>query len=146
MKPLDFYNFALELSAVADTETRQRSVISRLYYGLHHEACCRLFREHRWTQPLSSRGRHTELVNRFRRLSGTSASGVARLLRSLSRMRNEADYQLRMPLRHSGQSYDAAELMSKAIVVSRQLLAALEAFSPGEAPDGCECRVAYVSG
>ena len=43
MRPLDFYRLGIELSSDAYTEARQRTVVNRLYYGLHHEACCRLF-------------------------------------------------------------------------------------------------------
>ena len=43
MRPLDFYRLGVALAYSADSETLQRTVINRLYYGLHHEACCRFF-------------------------------------------------------------------------------------------------------
>ena len=146
MKPLEFYYLALELARDATTEARQRTIVGRLYYGLHHEACCRLFREYPQTRPLRRNGRHTDLLDRYTRLRTDSALDVARLLRRLSAMRNEADYQLEHLLRFNDRSYSADELMGLALAVSRRLLAALESFSPGEAPDGCACPTVYSSG
>ena len=146
MKPIEFYNLAHELADEATTEARRRSVVGRLYYGLHHEACCRLFREYPFMQPLRRNGRHSDLCNRYERLGTDVASDIARFLRLLMIMRAEADYQLSPPLRIGGRRYDTEAMMREAMNVAQDLLAALEAFSPGEAPDGCECRVAYVSG
>ena len=146
MKPLEFYDLALELARDEPTEARQRVAVGRLYYGLHHEACCRLFREYPFDQPLRRNGRHTDLINRYARLRTDSADAVAWLLRQLAAMRNEVDYQLESKLRFDGRSYSPDELLSLALDVSGQLLDALEAFSPGEAPDGCACPTAYSSG
>ena len=43
MRPLDFYDLGVQLAASARTEAEYRATIGRLYYGLHHEACCRYF-------------------------------------------------------------------------------------------------------
>lgn len=146
MKPLDFYYLGIELAHSATTEVRQRAVVGRLYYGLHHEACCRLYRERPFTQPLRRTGRHYDLGNLYGGLGTDVASDIARFLRRLAIMRTEADYQLSQPLRIAGRQYEVDEMMRESMNVAQDLLAALEAFSPGEAPDGCECRVAYVSG
>ena len=44
MKPLDFYQLGVRLANSGRTEAEHRAAIGRLYYGLHHEACCRYFR------------------------------------------------------------------------------------------------------
>ncbi len=41
MTPLEFYELGLALSRSAAAPAEHRTVIGRLYYGLHHEACCR---------------------------------------------------------------------------------------------------------
>lgn len=111
-----------------------------VYYGLHHESCCRYFREELSSRPLSRGQLHTELRDRFNRPEDPESGEVAQLLGSLMILRSESDYQLGLPLRYRGRSYTALELMQQA---SGDLLDALEAYSPGEAPDGCECRQAY---
>ena len=40
MKPLDFYRLGVEMASSSVTEAEHRTAIARLYYGLHHEACC----------------------------------------------------------------------------------------------------------
>ena len=37
VKPLEFYRLGISLSETATSEPLQRTVVSRLYYGLHHE-------------------------------------------------------------------------------------------------------------
>ena len=147
MKPLDFYCLGIELSEDAHTEARQRTVVNRLYYGLHHEACCRLFREHPSppSQPLNRNRRHTDLSYRFRELNESHSTEVAQLLVTLSRLRSESDYQLTPPLRHRNRSYQPVQVMELAIGFARQLLEALDGYSEGEAPDGCNCPEAYSS-
>ena len=79
--------------------------------------------------------------------SGEPASGrIGRRLNELMILRAEADYQLVPPLRYKGKSYSIEQLMGQAISVGRALLSALEAYSPGEAPDGCDCPTAYSVG
>ena len=146
MKPLDFYYLGLELARGATTEARQRAAVGRLYYGLHHEACCRLYRERPFTQPLRRIGRHSDLCNLYDGLGTDVASDVARFLRRLAIMRTEVDYQLSPPLMIAGRRYEVEDMMREALNVAQDLLAALEAFSPGEAPDGCDCPTAYSSG
>ena len=93
MKPLDFYRLGIQSSASADTEAVQRTVVSRLYYGLHHEACCRFFRENPAARPLNRNRRHSDLTDRYRGLDAPAASEIAQLLVTLSILRSEADYQ-----------------------------------------------------
>ena len=50
------------------------------------------------------------------------------------------------PLRYRGRSYSAERLMSRAVSLAEELLHALEDYSPGEAPDGCDCPTAYSVG
>ena len=64
----------------------------------------------------------------------------------LKELREEADYELAPPLRFRNQSLDSRQFMDMAVEQSRQLLAALETYSPGEAEDGCYCPVTYTSG
>ena len=145
MRPLDFYRLGIELSSDAHTEARQRTVVNRLYYGLHHEACCRLFREHPSppAQPLNRNRRHTDLTSRFRGSDEPYGREVAQLLVTLSRLRSEADYQLTPPLRHRNRSYQPRQVMEFAIGFAHQLL---DGYSEGESPDGCNCPEAYTSG
>ena len=145
MRPLEFYRLGIDSAVSAVSEPLQRTVVNRLYYGLHHEACCRYFRENPWAQPINTRGRHIELRNRFAQSNDPSSRRVGDLLNDLIRLRTEADYQLVPPLRFRNQSLNAQQLMSLAIEISGQLFDALESYSPGEAPDGCECRTAYSS-
>ena len=70
---------------------------------------------------------------------------VGRLLSNMILLRIEADYQLAPPLRFRNRSIDSAELMRLALDTSQQLLAALDRYSPGAAPDGCRCPTAYSS-
>ena len=50
---------------------------------------------------------------------------------------------IRYILRFENQSISDEQLMELALDISRQLLAALERYSPGAAPDGCRCPVVY---
>ena len=53
MSPLDFYDLGVGMASTARTEAQERTAINRLYYGLHHEVCCRYFRKESWAQPLN---------------------------------------------------------------------------------------------
>ena len=146
MKPLDFYRLGLLMADSASTEAEHRNVVSRLYYGLHHEACCRYFRENPYAPVLGRGSRHTQLIRRFESIGNAVAVDVSRLLDRLFVMRNIADYELGSSLSYRNLPVDSRTLMGLAIIVARDLLDALERYSPGEAPDGCDCPTAYSVG
>ena len=145
MRPLDFYRLGVALAESAAVESLRRAVVGRLYYGLHHEACCRYFRENPGARPLSVNGRHTQLRDRYLQSGHDDGEDIGRLLRRMIQLRIEADYQLAGPLRFRNNSIDSAELMRLALDTSQQLLAALDRYSPGDAPDGCRCPTVYSS-
>ena len=140
MKPMEFYRLAIALAPRAVSEPVQRTVVGRLYYGLHHEACCRFYRENPNEVPLERYNRHTSLQRQFNQPADATSKKVANLLEQLKQFRNQADYEL-------GQMYinrnpvAAAQILSAATHVAEQLLGALESYSPEEAADGCVCRV-----
>ena len=144
MKPLDFYRFGLTTAPDADTEAEQRTVIGRLYYGLHHEACCRYFRENPGAPPLGRGSRHAQLARRFS-ASDDVANRIRRLLKDLLNMRRISDYELGSLITYQKREIDSRTLMGMALIVARELLDALDTYSPGEAPDGCDCPTAYSS-
>ena len=146
MKPLDFYQLGLQLASSASTEAQCRTAISRIYYGLHHEACCRYFRRESYPAPLNRNRRHTGLRERYSSSVEPVSRTVGRRLNELMILRTEADYQLVPPLRYKDKSYSAEQLMQIAVDVGEELLDALERYSPGEAPDGCDCPTAYSVG
>ena len=141
MKPLDFYQLGVRLANSGRTEAEHRAAIGRLYYGLHHEACCRYFRENPDAQPLGRGSRHAQLIDRYSALHSFPTQRIRRLLRQLSRMRNISDYELASPIRFQKTDRSAVQMVSMAVVVAEGLLATLEDFSPGEAEDGCRCPV-----
>ena len=144
MRPLEFYRFGLRLAGSASTEVERRTVVNRLYYGLHHEAYGRYFRENPNDPPLPPNGRHTALIQRFRGKPGSVERDIARMLDHVRQMRNVCDYELGHPIQLGQRTLASAELMGFALIVADSLLAALEDFSPGEAPDGCDCPTARV--
>ena len=141
MRPLDFYQLGVRLANTGGTEAEHRTAIGRLYYGLHHEVCCRYFRENPGARPLGRGSRHTQIIERYSTLRASPTQRIRRLLRQLSRMRNLSDYELAGPIKYQQRERSAAELTRLAVVVAEGLLAALEDFSPGEAEDGCYCPV-----
>lgn len=141
MRPLDYYQLGRQLADSASTEAEQRSAVGRLYYSLHHEACCRYFRENPDAPPLGRGSRHAQLIGRFGAFRTGETRRIGRLLRQLSRMRNLSDYELVSPLRYQNRECSAVELMGMAVSVAEGLLGALEDFSSGEAGDGCHCPV-----
>ena len=141
MRPLDLYRLGLRLSTFASTEAEQRNVVGRLYYGLHHEACCRYFRENPGALPLSRGSRHLRLSERYGSQNSEVAQVIARLLAQVSAMRNLADYELKPTIQYEGHTLGSAQLMTQTLTVAENLLTALDDFSPGEAPDGCDCPV-----
>ena len=146
MRPLAFYRLGLQLAQRATTEPIQRSAVNRLYYGLHHEACCRYFRTNPVARPINRNRRHTDLRNRYYQAGGSTSLAVSRNLKDLMVLRRMADYQLSPPFRFKNRPMDAAQLLQAAIQSAEQLLNALEAYSPGEAEDGCNCPQAYTVG
>lgn len=145
MKPLDIYRLGLRLAGSASTEAEYRSAISRLYYGLHHEACCRYFRENPFAPPLSRGSRHARLIERYQAVDHAIAREASRLLERLATMRNIADYELAGSVSFRGLRVNSRTLMGIAMVVAQELLAYLDSYSPGEAPDGCDCPTVYSS-
>ena len=126
-------------------ESLQRTVISRLYYGLH-------------TRRVAGTSERTPCLGHLGATAGTriceidsteTLNNIQNCRYSparLKELREEADYQLAPPLRFRNRSMDARQFMDLAVEHSRQLLAALETYSPGEAEDGCDCPVVYASG
>ncbi len=139
MKPLDFYQLGIELAEAANTEARHRTVVNRLYYGLHHEACCRFFRVNPSADPLRRGSRHTYLRRMFNDPTDRVSANVARLLRSLELLRAECDYRLSQNIVLGGAEYQPHQAMEMAVWTARELLNALEEYSPGAAEDGCNC-------
>ena len=143
MRPLDFYHAGVALADVATTESLRRTAVGRLYYGLHHEACCRYFRKNPGAPPLDRNRRHAQLADRYRNSPEPAAQQIGRRLSYMAQLRREADYELVPPLRFENRSIDSHELLDFALDISQRLLAALERYSPGAAPDGCRCPVVY---
>lgn len=140
MRPLDFYNLGSTMAQTATTEKEYRTAIGRMYYGLHHEACCRYFRVNPHSTPLQVGKRHRQLITKFKHPTNHVANKVANLLDQLRRMRNVSDYELANYVRYGSLSFRSAQsLMNFALPVANELLDALEAYSPGVASDGCNC-------
>ena len=130
----------------ASTEAEHRNVIGRLYYGLHHEACCRYFRQNPYAPPLRMGSRHRRLIERYHEIGSEIAVYVSISLSRLFAMRNIADYELGGSISYKNLPVNSRTLMGMALIVARELLELLEAYSPGEAPDGCDCPTAYSVG
>lgn len=140
MRPLDFYRLGVRIAETATTEAEYRNAVGRMYYGLHHEACCRYFRENPGGAPLGRRSRHLQLSARFSTLGTEASRAIAYMLRQLSAMRNISDYELGSSIMYNNSQVGASQFMTMASIVARELYQALEEYSPGDAPDGCECR------
>ena len=112
VKPLEFYRLGVLTVPGAVFEPQQRTVVNRLYYGLHHEACCRYFRKFPWSQAINSNRRHTDLRIRFSSSDDPISKTVGSLLGDLMRLRTEADYRLVQPLRFRNRSMDVRQLLS----------------------------------
>ncbi len=143
MRPLDFYRLGLSLAETANDEATQRTAVSRLYYGLHHEACCRYFRSNFDGRPLFAGRRHAELPRRYSNQEDERAREVGRLLRNLLALRRMADYDIASPFTPIDATIASQELLNTALGTARQLLNALDAYSPGEAEEGCRCLVSF---
>ena len=142
MRPLDFHDLALRLPDGTPTEAAQRSAVSRLYYGLHHEACCRYFRENPGASPIQRSRRHSELPLRFSNSGEPVQRDIVFLLRLLADMRGECDYNLAGPLLHNGAYSTPETMLREALIAATRLLSALNSYSYGESPDGAECVAA----
>ena len=142
MRPLDFYRLGVQIAETATTEAAHRNAVGRMYYGLHHEACCRYFRENPAAPPLVRGSRHLQLRARFSTLGTDASRGIAYMLRQLSAMRNISDYELGSSIMYNNSQVGASQLMTMASIVARELYQALEEYSPGDAPDGCNCKTA----
>ena len=140
MRPLDFYRLEARIAETATTEAEYRNAVGRMYYGLHHEACCRYFRENPGAAPLGRGSRHLRLIERFSIPSDGTSDKIAVLLGQLSMMRNISDYELGSSVRYNNFLLTPGQLMRLALMVAQDLLVTLDDYSPGEAPEGCECR------
>ena len=140
MRPLDFYRLGARIAETATTEAEYRNAVGRMYYGLHHEACCRYFRENPGAAPLGRGSRHLRLIERFSVSGDRTSDKIAVLLRQLSTMRNISDYELGSSVRYNNFLVSPSQLMRLALMVAQELLVTLDDHSPGEASDGCECR------
>ena len=140
MRPLDFYRLGLRIAETTAAEAEYRNAVGRIYYGLHHEACCRYFRENPGAAPLGRGSRHLRLIERFSISGDRTSNKIAVLLDQLSMMRNISDYELGSSVRYNNFLLSPSQLMRLALVVAQELLVTLDDHSPGDAPDGCECR------
>ena len=140
MRPMEFYRLAVAIAPNAVSEPFQRTVVGRLYYGLHHEACCRYYRVNSGADPLDRFNRHATLQRRFNQQPDATSKKVANLLQRLRQFRTQVDYELGQ-MHINGRPVTAEQMLNSATRVAQQLLEALESYSPGEAPDGCVCKV-----
>lgn len=141
MRPIEFYIWATAQAGQAITEAEQRTVVSRLYYGLHHEACCRYFRRNPTAPPLGKGNRHAGLSITFNASSDATSKNIANLLKDLRDIRVQADYELSTQLNYRGNRINWESLVKIAMVYGQDLMEELENYSPGEASDGCPCLV-----
>ena len=141
MKPIEFYDWAVNMAGAASSESAQRTVISRLYYGLHHEACCRYFSVNTNAPPLTANQRHAALSNVYNRSNDPTCRAIGNLLRDLKILRGIADYDLSSP-RFRGKAMSIQTLMGIALIYGKDLAQQLDLFNPQAALDGCNCPVA----
>ena len=139
MKPIEFYNLGVGAASTVASEAERRTVVSRIYYGLHHEACCRFFRVNGPPYLQSKGSRHSRLVEEYRDpRSSIVANRVGNLLDQLRRLRTTADYDL-AGMTFNKLTINDKKLLEIAVKQGELLLKALEQYSPGEAADGCPC-------
>lgn len=147
MQPLQFCNLGREMALSAKSDAEFRTVVNRLYYGIHHEVCCRFFARNPLARPLNSRNRHSELRNRLNDPLVPDRVVMARRLGTLLEMRTEADYILTAPFRIRGRTIASSDvLMTEALKIADALLNDLDKQWPGSASDGCECKVVVSFG
>lgn len=142
MKPMEFYDWAVDAAATVSSEAGQRSVISRLYYGLHHEACCRFFTVNPDHQALPGQSRHTSLSSVYNQSSDPTCKAIGNLLRDLKTLRGIADYDLSNAF-YRGQVYPMQTLMGFALIYGQDLVEQLNLFCPRAAEEGCNCPVVW---
>ena len=138
MKPIDFYNWATGKIEGASSEAEMRTIVGRLYYGLHHEACCRYFRVHPNAAPLERNRRHADLRDKFNTEPDPVYKKIGNLLGDMVELRVLADYEMGQ-LNFRNWVLTPDKLLAFAQIYSTDLLEALHEFSPGEAEDGCNC-------
>ena len=140
MKPIEFYNLGVAVAPKVGSEAERRSVVSRIYYGLHHDACCRFFRVNSRVSYLARNGsRHGALIGKYRGSRGNPvAHRIGDLLDQLRQLRTTADYDLNA-MAFNSMPISEADLLATAVKTGELLLSALEQYSPGEAQDGCQC-------
>jgi hypothetical protein len=140
VKPIEFYNLGVAVAPKVASEAERRSVVGRIYYGLHHEACCRFFRVNSRGSYLGrDRSRHTALVAMYRNSRGNIvALRISNMLDQLRRLRTTADYDL-AAMTFNNRPISEADLLATAVKIGELLLRDLEQYSPGEADDGCQC-------
>jgi hypothetical protein len=140
VRPIEFYHLAVASASIASSEAEHRTIVSRLYYGLHHEACCRYFRANPTACHLKFRNRHPELSRRFHDPTDPTAMQISYDLRDLKQLRGLADYDLAL-LRFGPQTLNSQQLMTTALNMAQRLLKCLDSLLPGVATDGCPCYV-----
>jgi hypothetical protein len=140
VKSIEFYNLGVAVAPKVASEAERRSVVGRIYYGLHHEACCRFFRVNSWAPYLARDGsRHRVLIEKYRGSRGNPvANRIGDLLDQLRRLRTTADYDL-AAMTFNNRPISEADLLATAVKIGELLLRDLEQYSPGEADDGCQC-------
>lgn len=138
MKPIEFYHLGIVEAPSASSEAQQRMLVGRVYYGLHHEACCRYFRENPAASPLPRTQRHIDLCRRYNTLTGSSARRVGQLLNDLRVLRSQADYELGQ-MWYRGRALNGATCLETALRLGQELVKHLDSCFPGEASDGCNC-------
>jgi hypothetical protein len=140
VRPIEFYHLAVASASTASSEAAHRTVVSRLYYGLHHEACCRYFRANPTANHLKFTNRHPELSRRFHDPTDPTAMQISYDLRDLKKLRGLADYDLAR-LRFRQRTLTSQQLMTTALAMGQRLLKGLDMLLPGVATDGCPCYV-----
>lgn len=138
MKPLEIYRLGVTEAPNASSEAQQRMLVGRVYYGLHHEACCRFFRDESASAPLTRTSRHIDLCTRYNALTDSRAKRVGQLLNDLRVLRSQADYELGQ-ISYRGRTLTGASCLDTALRLGRELLRHLDSYFPGEASDGCNC-------
>ena len=141
MRPLDFYDLGVRLAEEGRTEAERRTAVSRVYYGLLHEAACRYFRENPDASPIPRNRRHSAVRERLGDVGAPAGMEVAKFLRNLAWMRGECDYQIGAELRYERGTMAIGTMVEQALTTAADCLAALDAYSPGESADGSEWRV-----
>ena len=139
VKPKEFYDLGTAVAGEAGSEAERRMAAGRIYYGLHHEACCRFFRVNPRELYLDRKNRHSGLVSKFRACRNNEhALRIGSLLDQLRRLRTTADYDL-ATMSFNRQLISDTDMLATVLQTSKMLADALERFSPGEAGDGCKC-------